>query len=126
MQDLALFAIGHERGRWLAARVSALATNVANADTPGYQPRDVASFDAALKVAAVQMDRTEPGHLGAGGAVGGSYELVPRASGVTKHSGNSVSLESEMASLGEARSQQSAVTSILGTFHRFLLASVKG
>ena len=54
------------------------------------------------------------------------YDFVMRQSTETKYSGNTVSLEVEMASLGDARSQQSLTTGVLGAFHRMLLSSSKG
>ena len=63
MHDLGIFAIGHQRSRWLTARVAAVATNVANADTPGFKARDVAPFEATLSAVRSDVDRTQPGHL---------------------------------------------------------------
>ena len=51
---------------WLEARQRVLAGNVANADTPGYQPRDVRSFASVLAGAtggAGPMAATDPRHL---------------------------------------------------------------
>jgi flagellar basal-body rod protein FlgB len=126
VQNLTIYSLGHERNRWLAARVSAIATNVANADTPGYKARDVAPFEAVLSVARVEMGRTNPRHMLPDGGARRSYDFVARTSDALKHSGNAVSLETEMASLGESRSLQAAVTGILGAFHRLLLSSAKG
>ncbi len=126
MKDLAVFSIGHLRTQWLEARTSALANNVANADTPGYKPRDIVPFEAALRDARVMVERTNQGHFAPDRIAGGDFDFVPRAETASKHSGNGVSLELEMASLGEARSQHSMVTGVLGAFHRMLLSSSKG
>jgi flagellar basal-body rod protein FlgB len=126
MQDLPLFALASQRNRWLAARSSVIADNIANADTPGFKPPGVQSFDAALASARVSVLQTDKGHLTPSifGAKG--FDLVAIASASEKHSGNTVSLESELANLGEVRSQHSAVAGIVSAFHRMLLASVKG
>lgn len=126
MQDLAVFSLGHERSRWLAARVAAVAANVANADTPGYRARDVPSFKSALEGARTEMARTRAGHQAPDSVAGDRYGVVLREQPIEKHSGNSVAIEAEMATLGEVRGQQAAVTGILGAFHRMLLASVRG
>lgn len=126
MQDLALFAIGHQRSRWLEARTAAVAGNVANADTPGYRARDVAPFTSFLDPTGVRLSRTQPGHQAPERDLGGSPEIVARAGAASKHSGNTVSIETEMATLGEARSQHAAVTGIIGAFHRMLLSSARG
>lgn len=125
MADITLFALGHERVRWLSARVLTIGANVANADTPGYKAQDVSAFSGALDSARLSMQRTRSSHLEAVPGPAGNYDVVPRPSGETKHSGNTVSLEAEMALLGEARGQQAAVTGVLGAFHRMLLSSVK-
>lgn len=126
MQDLAIFSIGHERIRWLAAHASATARNVANADTPGYVARDVPSFETALASQRNDVLITQSRHLSSRQMSTASLEPVPRAGATVKHSGNSVSLESEMANLGDARSQHATVTGLLAAFHRMLLASARG
>lgn len=123
MNDLAIFSVGHERSRWLSARVSATAANVANADTPNYKARDVAPFQEALSGAESRLGITQSRHLSDQPAVARKYEMLVRDQGGAKHSGNTVSIETEMANLGEARSQQAMVTGVMGVFHRLLLAS---
>jgi flagellar basal-body rod protein FlgB len=126
MANLTIFAVGHERSRWLAARAAATAMNVASADTPGYRARDVAPFDAVMKTASVDMARTQAAHIDAPAATRRTIEIAPRSGDTDKHSGNSVSLETEMAKIGEIRGQQSLVIGVLGAFHRMLISSVKG
>jgi flagellar basal-body rod protein FlgB len=85
------------RMEWHQERQQVLAENVANADTPGYRPRDLAppNFEKALGDPSVALLRTDPGHIGGGD--GGSrfsdqhdlrYEVRP--------GGNAVSHEDEM------------------------------
>lgn len=126
MNDLALFAIGSERNRWLAAKGSAVAGNIANADTPGYKAHDVAAFEAALSAAGTQVARTKGGHLANDGPGDRRFEIVPRGDGATKYSGNSVGIEAEMTTLGEVRSQHALVNGVFGAFHRMLLMSSRG
>lgn len=126
MHDLTLFAIASQRNRWLATRSAAIADNIANADTPGFKARDVPSFEAALTSSAAAVMRTDTKHLAPSQFGGPAFDLVARASDATKHSGNTVSLESELTNLGEVRSQHSAVTGIVAAFHRMLLSSTKG
>jgi len=95
--DIPLLAMLRERMQWQQARQQVLAENVANADTPSYQAKDLAPLDFSneLSVASVALDRTNPNHIAA--ASGGAqfaidesarYEIRPR--------GNSVSHEDEM------------------------------
>jgi flagellar basal-body rod protein FlgB len=55
-----------ERMAWLAAREKVLSQNIANSDTPGYQPKDVVPLDFQdhlQKLAAVEPERTNPLHM---------------------------------------------------------------
>jgi flagellar basal-body rod protein FlgB len=126
MNDLAVFRIGHDRAKWLAARVAVVAANVANADTPGYRAKDISPFGSVLNDARIQMTRSQASHLAPDQTIEARYGVAPREGAIEKHSGNSVSLETEMAVLGETKSQQSSVTAILGAFHRMLLSSTRG
>ena len=126
MQDLGIFAISSQRSRWLAARISVISNNIANADTPGFKASDVAPFDAAIETAARTVARTNPGHLSPAGAGSGAFDLAAREEGAQKHSGNTVNLEAEMMQLGEVRSQHSLVSGVMGAFNRMLLQSVRG
>jgi flagellar basal-body rod protein FlgB len=55
-----------ERMNWLGAREKVLAQNIANADTPHYQPKDVVPLDFEdhlQKLAPVEPQRTSPLHM---------------------------------------------------------------
>jgi len=47
-KGISLFRIASARMDWLASRQKVIATNIANADTPGYVPRDVNAFEDYL------------------------------------------------------------------------------
>lgn len=126
MQDLALFAVGSQRAKWLAARGAALAGNIANADTPGYRARDVATFEQALASGAMRVAQTNAAHLHPNEPGDRQFDLVPRDGSEPKHSGNTVSLEEEMAALGQVRSQHALVSGVVGAFQRMLLQSSRG
>lgn len=126
MHELALFAIGSQRSKWLAARGAAVSGNIAHADTPGYKARDVATFEATLSSSGVKLARTNGGHVAPDGPADRPYELRPRDGSAGKHSGNTVALETELAALGEVRSQHALVHGVVGAFHRMLLTSSRG
>ena len=98
ISDIPILAMLRQRMQWHQARQQVLADNVANADTPGYQAKDLSplNFERHLRVASLDLDRTEPGHLPAEESdesqfatnQDGRYEVRPR--------GNSVSHEDEM------------------------------
>jgi flagellar basal-body rod protein FlgB len=79
-----------------AARLGAIAENVANADTPGYRARDFASFRETYRQGdALALAATRPGHLSAPPAFA-RVEVSARAEGHMSPNGNNVSLEGEM------------------------------
>lgn len=104
MNDLAVFRIGHDRAKWLAARVAVVASNVANADTPGYRAKDISPFGSVLNDVRIDMQRSQTQHLAPTQDIETRFGVSPREGGIEKHSGNSVSLETEMAVLGETKS----------------------
>jgi flagellar basal-body rod protein FlgB len=86
-----------------AARQALVAENVANADTPGYRPRDLAPFADTYHAAdGAAMRRTRTGHLGDGpGAARDGAALAARTA--LSPGGNGVSIEREMVAAGEVR-----------------------
>ncbi|MGY6569264.1 MAG: flagellar basal body rod protein FlgB [Salinarimonas sp.] len=86
------------RMHWHQARQKLIAENVANADTPGFKPRDVAEprLDARGRpLGGVQPARTVPGHLALDQTRSGISERNAARFEV-RPSGNAVNLEDEM------------------------------
>lgn len=104
------------RLHWHQARQKLLAENVANADTPGFAPRDVAEprFGADGRAVAQRLEpaRTSPMHLaGAGGPPRG----VSETDGVrfeTRPSGNAVNLEEEMLKVAQNQADYQLAASL--------------
>lgn len=121
-----LFELVSQHNNWLSVRQSAIAGNIANANTPGYKAVDTAPFESELNSFQLTMTATHTGHMSpeAGGPPvadvreEGSWEIV--------HSGNSVSLEQEMLKAGEINRTFAVNTSVLKAFHRMLMTSTKG
>jgi flagellar basal-body rod protein FlgB len=95
----------------LSQRQQLISENIANASTPGYRPRDVdtSAFERMLGAASsggagVVMARTNPGHMGAGGAKSAT-NIVTRDDSETTIDGNAVVLEEQMARAAETRMQ---------------------
>jgi flagellar basal-body rod protein FlgB len=83
------------------ARMSVIAENVANADTPGYKAQDIPAFSDVFAEAGDPMRATRSGHMTAA-----SPQALPQADIVRGHespNGNSVSLEAEMVKSVQAR-----------------------
>jgi flagellar basal-body rod protein FlgB len=108
-----------------AARQSQIAQNVANADTPGYRPRDLPSFAETLR----SMDRpalrqTRPGHLAPReGPFAVEAIFVP---GVTSPNGNGVSIEREMMRAAEVRQAHDLALAIRSTLSGAIRMALRG
>lgn len=83
------------------ARMAVIAENIANADTPGYQAKDIPAFAEVYEAEGLAMRATRPGHLSAPPATASS--IPDTARGHESPNGNSVSLEAEMVKSVEAR-----------------------
>ena len=97
------------------ARQSAIARNVANADTPVYAATDLAPFAEVWRAAGRGEDlrATRPGHLGAGAGLPAFREVPARpVPGATSPNGNGVSVEAEMMKAAEVRHQHELALSI--------------
>ncbi len=102
-------------------RSRVLAANVANADTPGYVPRDMSQSDLGQVVdrsrnAARSADirATHPLHMTDAGAPAGArtFETQRRPDSETTVDGNAVVLEEQMARVAETRMQYDAAISL--------------
>ncbi|TGS51823.1 flagellar basal body rod protein FlgB, partial [Mesorhizobium sp. M3A.F.Ca.ET.201.01.1.1] len=87
----------------LAVRQSAIASNIANANTPGYTANDVEPFEKVLDRTAVTLKATEAGHLGAEATNAGFNVKPEEATGSIMPSKNTVVLEDELMKAGEVR-----------------------
>lgn len=127
MESVHLFALASQRMEWLAVRQSTVASNIANADTPGYKARDVVSFDDVLSGGGLKMAATSGAHLsgGASGAAGTRVDTVVVPSDVTKHSGNTVALDKELIKSGQVSGAHSLTTGVLRSFHRMMMMTTR-
>ena len=118
LTKLPLFALATKRMGWLARRQEVLSQNVANADSPGYRPRDLKPLDFRAVLAstasadAIGMARTAGGHLGGlrhdaayrDGKVRDPFEEAP--------SGNAVVLEEQMMKVAETQTDYRMATTL--------------
>jgi flagellar basal-body rod protein FlgB len=89
--------IAAARAAHAALRQSAIAGNVANADTPGYRAMDVAAFESVWRdTSGDGLRHTRAGHIGGQDTpIKGEVSLRAQP-GALSPNGNDVSLESEM------------------------------
>lgn len=112
-QNLDLFRLSSDMARHAGARQAVVATNIANADTPGYQAMRIAPFADVHRAGAPDLSlRTlRPGHLGGLADSAGTARPSP-AGGEASPNGNTVSLEGEMLASVEAAREHSRALAI--------------
>ena len=106
MSDIPLFSMLENKLRFVNQRERLLSENIANSDTPGYQPRDLKAFDAMVGpgAGAMTLTQTSGAHM-AGHASRAPDPFRSEASpdSETRLDGNSVVLEEQMSKMTESR-----------------------
>ena len=115
ISNIPLFSMLRTRMQWHQERQRVLAENVANADTPRFQPRDLVApnFDPRRPpTSELALTRTSSAHLS--GAAGGNRFQTDRGNGgfEARPSGNAVSLEEEMMKVANNQMDFQAATSL--------------
>lgn len=108
LEDLTLFSMLQKKMDWLARRQEVLSENVANANSPNYQARDLKPLDFKAMVQdtvpTVQAVVTNPMHISPE-ADKTSFETVKaQQAQESKLNGNTVLLEEQMQKIGEGTS----------------------
>jgi flagellar basal-body rod protein FlgB len=104
-----------------AQRGEVLASNIANADTPGYKARDF-DFATALREAVgrgsrLELVRTSSGHVASAGAKAGNAALQYRLPVQPSIDGNTVELDTELAQFSDnALHYQASLTFLTSKF----------
>ena len=110
-------ALAEQRPHWLDQRQRVLAQNIANADTPGYQPADLVPFAQHLRQAgdtAAAPWRTNAAHLAGRGDDGARRD---RTAVERTPDGNAVSLDQQALKVAET---DQAHALAMGLHHRWL------
>ncbi len=121
-----LFGIFPAALRVHSQRLDTLAANLANADTPGFQARDV-DFRAVLSSAqagALTPQLTHARHLGAGSD--GAAPLLWRVPLQPSADGNTVDAQIEQASFAEAALRYEATLRFMDGRVKSLLSAISG
>ena len=110
-----------------AHRQQLIASNIANADTPGYKARDI-DFAAALKnaEAAAQGKATLPAPARAGESTPLGAELLYRSAVQRSVDGNTVDLDVERAQFAENSVRYEAQLMFINSRIKSMLAAIQG
>lgn len=114
ISNIPLFSMLRTRMQWHQERQRVLAENVANADTPRFQARDLTppKFDRSRPVGfELTLARTSSAHL-AGAAGGNQFQLNRNGGFESRPSGNAVVLEDEMMKVANNQMDYQAATSL--------------
>ncbi len=123
--SLYLFQVAAQKADWLSLRQTAVASNVANANTPGYRAMDVQPFAAVLDSSPIALASTNPAHLALPKLEDGAWREVEQTPTEETLSGNTVNLEQEMIKLGDTTRDFTMNANIQRAFHQFLLSALK-
>ncbi len=110
-ESLDVFRISDAMARHAGSRQAVVATNIANADTPGYRARTMASFRETYRATETgSLRTTRPGHRG--GDMAATSARIGTGGTEPSPNGNAVSLETEMVAGVEAEREHSRALAI--------------
>ena len=104
--DIGLFRLADKRLGWVDQRQHLLAQNVANANTPGYEARDITPFVSRLSAA---LGTTDPAHFGGVVPAPGLAHTRPHE---RAPDGNAVSVEEQLSKISDTAGTQALVTNL--------------
>lgn len=117
--DLPILSMLRTRLQWAQERQRVLAENVANADTPNFQARDLAppKFEAPVRgapplMSRVSLLRTESGHIGGAMSAGAGFDTTTSGNHHVRPTGNAVNIEDEMMKVAANQMDYQAVTAL--------------
>lgn len=122
-QDLTLMQAAVSKMHWHEERQKVLSENIANANTPGYKPRDIAPMDfktmlessaSTIPLSGASLSATNPAHLSAGGASpsGKISAKLQKNAYETTPVGNAVVLEEQLLKMNENYTDHRLTTTI--------------
>jgi flagellar basal-body rod protein FlgB len=125
LSPIYLFEVAAQKAQWLSARQTAIAGNVANANTPGYRAIDIQPFSAVLDTSPIELAATNPAHLSSPQSEVGALREIDVDPAEQTLSGNTVNLEQQMINLGEVNRDYTMSANIRRAFHQLLLSALK-
>ena len=125
MSAIYLDQLTAQRTQWLNTRQSLLASNVANANTPGFLAKDVSPFQSVLAQTQLVMTSDAAGHIEPTEADYAAPRPEDQDGANATLSGNTVNLEGEMMKLGETSRDANTVNAIKKIYHQMMMATLK-
>ncbi len=125
MDPIHLFDLAGRQARWLSTDQTVIASNVANAATPGYRAKAVQPFTEVLDKTGLQLVSTDANHLALDPMQAQAASIKEENPWEVTESGNSVSIEQELIKAGDVNRAYSLNTGIVKSFHAMLMSAVK-
>ena len=125
MDSVNLFELASQQAKWATVRQRVVANNIANANTNGFIPSDVAPFREVLSQQVGGLAVTNTNHIS---DTSGKGEVNVAEREVDPHSKSDqrVSIEDELIAAGEVRRTYELNTAIIKSFHRMILMTTRG
>ena len=117
ISDIPIFSMLRTRMQWHQERQKVLAENVANADTPKFQPRDLKPLNfgrdpqAGAGGASLKLAATDPSHF-VGAPDANSFATARNTKYDVRPAGNAVNLEDEMMKVASNQMDYQAAISL--------------
>ena len=107
---MGLFDLAEKRLAWIDRRQALLAQNIANANTPGYNSKDLSPFAQSLARAAPELAVTNPMHIASAPGAGASAR--PERPTERAPDGNAVSVEEQLTKVADTENAHALVTNL--------------
>lgn len=122
LNNLSVFAAANQNIKYQTERQKVLAANVANANTPGYLPKDLKRPDFGTEFSThLKMTVTNEKHLtGVSGSYGGYKVYTPKPSTALTIDGNGVVLEDQMNEISKSKGEYDRVITLYGKYQNML------
>ena len=122
-----IYSVASRHAEWAATRRSVIASNIANANTPGYKSQNIDDFSLAAFEPLIDQKLTQPNHLRFPGGVPGFLVRQEVAeAGEEYHSGNNVSVDRELIKVSGVSREQNLNAGLLKAFNRLIAMSTRG
>ncbi|SFJ61692.1 FlgB family protein [Celeribacter neptunius] len=124
-QNLDIFKMASGMARHAISRQEVVAKNIANADTPEYRAKDIASFEDTYRAdtSNTSLRATRAGHVLESQQNTSDYRLIDTP-GASSPNGNTVSLEGEMMKSAQVRHEHDMALAVYKSSMNILRTSL--
>ena len=120
LKSISLFSSLSQKMSWLSERQKVLAQNIANANTPGYVPKDLkkisfkAELDQATPTGGLRMQTADSRHMSSAGGLTNGYdsEIEEAEFSISSPDGNAVSMEDELIKMSETQMEYATAVNV--------------